>query len=141
MATKVNRAATATSKKGGRPGRRNRTTQDYDTRKKLLSPKNQEVFEEHSRETKARNRNQTAGLRTRRQAPGIGGLRFLTQQKNRISNETPRVDETEAPKTYRVRKRPSGRGISGGKIHITGSLIASDGSPTAARRKPKRGDS
>jgi hypothetical protein len=121
MATRANRAATASSKQGGKSKTRNRTTYSYKNDQKLDSPRNQRVFEAHSKESLARRHNFTASepadrlKRTRRDVgpPRVGD---------------PAVARQDGPK-FRKKKQPSGRGISGGRIYI---------SATGARPKPKR---
>ncbi|MFL5814289.1 MAG: hypothetical protein ACJ763_11980 [Bdellovibrionia bacterium] len=121
MATKANRAATASSKQGGKSKTRNRTTYSYRSDQKLDSPRNQRVFEAHQKESLARRRNFTSAeppdrlQRTRRASgpPRVGD---------------PAIAQLDQPK-YRKKKQPSGRGISGGRIYV---------SAVGDRPKPKR---
>lgn len=121
MATKVNRAATASSKQNGKSKTRNRTTYSYDKHKKLDSPRNQRVFEAHAEETLARRRNETAGepaerVKRTRRASGVP----------RVGD--PAIARLKEPK-FRKKKPASGRGISGGRIYV---------SALGDRPKPKR---
>jgi len=62
MATRVNRAATASNKKGGRSRKRNRSVFSYNVNKRLENIDNQKVFRKQSHETKARLHNASAGI-------------------------------------------------------------------------------
>jgi hypothetical protein len=124
MATRVNRAATAGNKKGGKSNRRNRSVKSFNTHEDLDSPRNQRVFRAHNKESKARRHQQMAG-----EEPD----RIRVFQKDRGINARPRVPRVEevpaARPKWRRKKKPSGRGISGNRIYVVAS---------GDRPKPKR---
>jgi hypothetical protein len=125
MATRSNRAATASSKQGGRSRTRNRTARSFSNRRPLDSAREQRVFRENRRESLARRRNATTNVRTRKDALGVDVARdSLTELLARGRGvRVPRVGEPPGRQPRRTGKRraaPSGRGISGGEIHERG---------------------
>lgn len=74
MATRVNRAATAATKQGGRSARkgaRNKTTALWDRHRSLEKPENRKAFQAARHESLARHRNATMGVPTREEALGV----------------------------------------------------------------------
>jgi hypothetical protein len=78
MATRVNRAATAANKTGGKQGRRNNTVARIRPDHSLDSTANQEAFGQGRRETDARHRNRTMGDPTEPTASGASATRPVT---------------------------------------------------------------
>jgi Raf kinase inhibitor-like YbhB/YbcL family protein len=92
MATKVNRAATAANKKGGRPARRNKTVRLGRSDQSIDREQNQRAFRNRVKETTARNRNATAGIRTEEEVFGIpDGGRFTVARDQKKKGRPPQV--------------------------------------------------
>ncbi len=82
MATRVNRAATASNKKGGKTRKRNQSSRLYDSHDTLDSDENQEAFDAGTHETMARNRNASAGVPTEENATGVPEARDFSIGRN-----------------------------------------------------------
>src|SRR4051812_40504779 len=81
MATRINRAATASSKKGGRNTKRNKLTSSYNDQKSIDHEINQKAFRMNRHETLARRHNATTTEPTDQLAAGVPEGRDFTPKR------------------------------------------------------------